>query len=319
VVDPDQSLSSESLRLITQTAHLASFYVVRDRLEASVSNRVRDDLVRDVVQREVISTALIAARARSVGLAAGGGYEVLLADLDAFEEKALSGEERAQALKRGLLDRVITAARDVRSDAVTVAIGDAVLALLPRSPRQSRATELAARIVDASTGQEPELAVSVGIGTPVSGLEELADSYDRAGLAVRVAQTALGGRSVADFATLGSYLVLLPGVDADVVLSESVRRLIDYDRKQGTDYAVTLEVFLDAFGNRAASAARLHVHINTLVYRLRRIEELAGFDFNDGDARLAAQLELHRLRLAGWRPQLSASTGTSNTSEPPPS
>ncbi|WP_261398008.1 PucR family transcriptional regulator [Pseudomonas sp. DR48] len=52
--------------------------------------------------------------------------------------------------------------------------------------------------------------------------------------------------------------------------------LADYDLQQGGQLQHTLRVFLEQ--NRAwqKSAQRLNVHKQTLVYRIRRIEEITG-------------------------------------------
>ncbi|MGE4428590.1 MAG: helix-turn-helix domain-containing protein, partial [Solirubrobacteraceae bacterium] len=42
----------------------------------------------------------------------------------------------------------------------------------------------------------------------------------------------------------------------------------------------------------AAAATDLHVHANTVRYRLRQATEVAGLRLTDGDARLALELEL---------------------------
>ncbi|HYH28808.1 MAG TPA: helix-turn-helix domain-containing protein [Pseudonocardia sp.] len=50
--------------------------------------------------------------------------------------------------------------------------------------------------------------------------------------------------------------------------------------------------YLESFGDMVSAARRLHVHPNTLRYRLRRIRELTGLDLDDADTRLAAALQL---------------------------
>jgi DNA-binding PucR family transcriptional regulator len=40
----------------------------------------------------------------------------------------------------------------------------------------------------------------------------------------------------------------------------------------------TLEAFVDAAYDRAAAAAALHVHPNTVLYRLRKLATLTGLD-----------------------------------------
>ena len=54
----------------------------------------------------------------------------------------------------------------------------------------------------------------------------------------------------------------------------------------------TLRAYLDAFGDVAAAAAELHVHPNTVRYRVRRIEEILDSSLLDPDVRLLLSLSL---------------------------
>lgn len=54
----------------------------------------------------------------------------------------------------------------------------------------------------------------------------------------------------------------------------------------------TLETYLDAAGKVNITANRLHIHINTLSYRLKRIEEIMQVDLEDMNQRVALYLEL---------------------------
>ena len=67
--------------------------------------------------------------------------------------------------------------------------------------------------------------------------------------------------------------------------------------RRGADLLATLEAFLGAALDRRAAADALHVHPNTLDYRLRRIEELTGLLFSDPDAVMLMALALRRRRL----------------------
>jgi hypothetical protein len=97
-----------------------------------------------------------------------------------------------------------------------------------------------------------------------------------------VAYDAVHGRALlADVATL---------LDGE---SPAVRALRTYDEERGTDYIATLRAFLDVHGDAGRTAAALGIHVNTLRYRMRRLEEIAGLDLDDAEARLAVALELH--------------------------
>lgn len=59
--------------------------------------------------------------------------------------------------------------------------------------------------------------------------------------------------------------------------------------------AETLRAYLDAFGDVGAAAQRLHVHPNTVRYRVRRTESVLGLSLTDPDARLLVSLGLRAL------------------------
>jgi hypothetical protein len=65
----------------------------------------------------------------------------------------------------------------------------------------------------------------------------------------------------------------------------------------GADLLATLDAFLAAALDRRAAAEALHVHPNTLDYRLRRIEEQTGLRFADPDAVMLMALAIRRRRL----------------------
>jgi DNA-binding PucR family transcriptional regulator len=57
-------------------------------------------------------------------------------------------------------------------------------------------------------------------------------------------------------------------------------------------------VFLDHAGTVARAADALHIHRQTLYYRLGRIEALTGCDLGDGQARLLLHMSVKLARLA---------------------
>ncbi|HEV7626289.1 MAG TPA: helix-turn-helix domain-containing protein, partial [Streptomyces sp.] len=56
--------------------------------------------------------------------------------------------------------------------------------------------------------------------------------------------------------------------------------LHDYDRRHRAELLPTLAAFLAADGSWTRCAARLHLHVNTLRYRIGRIEQLTGRDLS---------------------------------------
>jgi DNA-binding PucR family transcriptional regulator len=71
-----------------------------------------------------------------------------------------------------------------------------------------------------------------------------------------------------------------------------VHALRDYDGTHDGGLVETLGAYLDCFGDIAAAAADLHVHPNTVRYRVRRIEKVLDISLGDPDVRLLLSLSL---------------------------
>ncbi|MFM1653141.1 PucR family transcriptional regulator [Brevibacillus sp. B_LB10_24] len=102
-------------------------------------------------------------------------------------------------------------------------------------------------------------------------------------------------RHVHGFRDLGIYRFLpqlKKWADAEGYENERLSLLRQYDRENLTNLTETLESFLDAAGKASVTAQKLHIHINTLSYRLRRIEEITGVDLEDQNQRTSLYLDL---------------------------
>ncbi|MEV4676436.1 helix-turn-helix domain-containing protein, partial [Actinomadura sp. NPDC049382] len=82
---------------------------------------------------------------------------------------------------------------------------------------------------------------------------------------------------------LATHVLLLASVPDDVRRMFRVRLLdplLDYDRAHGADLVRTLETFLRHSGSWTRCAEQLHLHVNSVRYRIQRVEELTGRDLS---------------------------------------
>ncbi|WP_371599030.1 PucR family transcriptional regulator ligand-binding domain-containing protein [Streptomyces sp. NBC_00564] len=134
----------------------------------------------------------------------------------------------------------------------------------------------------AATRLTPLLApgwAALGTGGPATGAAGLRRSLDEARHAHRVACLGTGTVRTATGDDLSSYLLLLASVPEDVrrLYRERLIGVLErYDAEHGSDLVGTLAAFLDASGSWHRCAEQLHVHVNTLRYRLQRVEQLTG-------------------------------------------
>ena len=76
------------------------------------------------------------------------------------------------------------------------------------------------------------------------------------------------------------------------LLHPAIIILKKYDEESETQLLETLRVFIRNCCRQSETAEQMHIHLNTLKYRLRRITEMTGLDFKDYDELLYIQLSL---------------------------
>jgi len=141
----------------------------------------------------------------------------------------------------------------------------------------------------------PETRVAIGLGQIGMGLSGLRRSFGQAREALSLAQTLFNGNKVLSFGDMGLYHLLnhLQGCDQlQNFYSQILAPLVDYDREHDTQLVPTLEAFFFHLGNVSQTAEALHLHRNSLLYRLERIADIIDIDLNDADERFALQLAL---------------------------
>ena len=126
--------------------------------------------------------------------------------------------------------------------------------------------------------------VTVGVSAPAASVTALPGALHEAGSARRLA--ALRGTAAISVVTsdeVASHELLLAIVPASVLRSFRERLLgplLAYDDRHRAELLPTLREFLACSGSWNACAAKMFVHVNTVRYRIRRIEELTGRDLS---------------------------------------
>jgi DNA-binding PucR family transcriptional regulator len=138
--------------------------------------------------------------------------------------------------------------------------------------------------------------------TPVQpGTEPLALGVSLASRCCRL----LRGLGVQNGATttdrLAMYAILFdPGREQDLeaFLDDSLGKLVAHDAERGTDLLGTLSAYFGHSRAIAGTARALHIHTNTLLKRIERINGLLGRGWQHPDSALRLQLAIHLHDLA---------------------
>ncbi|MEV0276465.1 PucR family transcriptional regulator ligand-binding domain-containing protein [Streptomyces sp. NPDC050610] len=274
--------------------------VERDRRDAA--RTVRRRLAQEVLElvQSGAAPAEIAARLRVAtpvllpGLGTAPPWQVVVARVEWAGGDLPGGPVAQSLLEEVLVDPA--AVGPEHSDRIAVAhTGDEAVALVPLPALPDEDAEdapapglhadalLAAVREPLSRGLADDGRLTLGVSAAVHSAEGLRGALEEARHARRVAAARPGAVCAAGHQELASHVLLLPFVPDDVRRAFTARLLDplrDYDRRHRAELIPTLEAFLDCDGSWTRCAARLHLHVNTLRYRVGRIEQLTGRDLS---------------------------------------
>jgi DNA-binding PucR family transcriptional regulator len=163
--------------------------------------------------------------------------------------------------------------------------GNSIVVLAARPPRAERhgqqlASELSAVLETVAGAGRVTIVIGDTCARP--------DAYGPAFAASRQAldlMLKLGRRGMVIGAReLGPYGLLLHASsreDLEAFARDTVAPLLEHDRRHGSDLTGTLRAYLEEDRVQRRVAVRCFIHINTVVYRIKRIEQLLGRSLND--------------------------------------
>jgi purine catabolism regulator len=168
----------------------------------------------------------------------------------------------------------------------------------PKDPVDT-SMKLAKAISQEVQKQYPHARVAIGLGQAAQDISSWRTSYRDAVQALELASR-LSTDTPLYIGDLGVYQLILGLSDREKLMAfceKTLGALVEYDRRQQADLIKTLEAFFNCHGNLSETADTLIVHRNTLLYRMKRINEIAQIDLDRPETRLALHLALTIRRL----------------------
>lgn len=165
------------------------------------------------------------------------------------------------------------------------------------SIRQAR--QLADSVHHLANTEFPKVPMYCGIGRPVQGVSEWLVSHREAQQALLISVRLNSPRPL-EFGNLSVHRLLFQLENHPELRSfcdEMLGALIRYDRAHNSNLVETLDAFFENHTNLSETAKALYIHRNTLQYRMDRVSQIAGFDLQNPERRLAMQLALKAYKL----------------------
>jgi sugar diacid utilization regulator/putative methionine-R-sulfoxide reductase with GAF domain len=272
----ERELAPPEVDLVGVCADLIELALLRERTALVTELRVHGELLDDLLEGR---SAAVPARGALLGI-----------DLSVPRYVACLGLRgvRPVAVTRGVLDGVETTIRARFPRSVVAGRGGDVVVLLEPA---GAAVEQVVRVLREATGET----LGAGLGRLCLGADAYADSYAEAALGLDLARRRAHAGAVLTPADLGLYGLLARGSareSLESMVEQALGPIVEADGASGSEYVKTLDAYLACDRHLEPTAHTLHVHPNTVRYRLAKVQELLGVSLRDVDDRFLLELAL---------------------------
>jgi len=282
----------------------------KERASAEVERRLRGDLVEQLLAGglEEDEAERLAHQAERLGhrLPARAWVVVLEPDDEEAESEIAAGG-RQDRLDEVLSDLV----RRRAGGSLTLVRANSAVILVPEevAPDLAGAERLAGLAQQATAAVLKPGTVSAGVGNVANSVAELARSHVEARQALRLSRRAGGRSRVTTYRSLGAFRLLLEVQSPEVLrgfVEEVLGPLLKYSESRETPLLQTLEALVASRWVRRAAARKLGIHINSMSYRVERIQSLSGLSADDPETRVAIAIALRARAMLGSGPSRGA-------------
>jgi sugar diacid utilization regulator len=293
---PRQEAGEDVSLLVTEHgATICGVVMSRERVVAAAAGRVRDGLVEGLLLGQARDPEELQGWARHLGYDGAQAHRVISMALE--EDSVDGGHARrlCDSLAHFVARRAPDAIVSVREREMVVvarereAQGDA---------RRPGPVALATACLAHVERLFPGTALTIGVGGTCRDPSEVAGAYAQARRTVGTLRRLGRHGQVVAFEDLGIHRLLLQVPDLEELRSfarEVLGALTAHEARHRSGLARTLAAYLRENGSLQRAARELHVHPNTVTYRLNRVEGITGLDLDRYQDRLMAQVALEIL------------------------
>ncbi|MEO3854361.1 helix-turn-helix domain-containing protein [Acrocarpospora sp. B8E8] len=301
VTDAPEQGEDIHLLIAEHAATICGVILARERVISSAGSQVRDDLIEGLLSGSGRDNDEVVRWAQHLGFDGERDHRVLSVIIEAppgdSERSRLVAERAAGATARLFVAQSPDAITAVRAREVIIVLSE------PATPATGiRADQLGALCVQRLGALFPDVGVSIGIGGAFREPAHIARSYEEA-RRTNEAVRRLGRRgAVVAFDSLGISRLLLQVPDPEALrefATDILGAVLRHEQEHHVKYVTTLKSYFQENSSPRRAGERLHVHPNTVTYRVRRVEEITGLDLDNYRDRLAAQVALEILEALG--------------------
>ncbi len=294
VTDLDEELSEEKTVAVEAGAMAIALDTIKKRAIREAERKTELEFFNELLLGNIKNRENIISQARRFGLDGSGRYYVILAELsrDSIYDHGQSTRDKGAAKEEleNKLYRLLRYAleKENASGAVVQALGSLVAVVrIPDSLDEEAAQQYADGLLLKLHGEVAARMEKVPVfmtGSEFLGdIERISAGYLEAWEALDTGKKLHHKGFALTYSDMAPYLLVkrfLTSSESPKIYERVYGPLLRYDREKGGELARTLETYIACNFSRTKTAVKLHLHRNSLQYRLQKIEELLGVDID---------------------------------------
>ncbi|WP_177208934.1 PucR family transcriptional regulator [Tindallia magadiensis] len=291
----------EAIAIETAVTNI-SLELIKKAAVAEVELKYQNELIDEIIHQRYQSIEEVRHRTRDLGWNLDKPHKVMVIQLQDYQ--TLLTDERGLNMLKDYMDRMLRIikrlAMHYTSELIISSKSFRIVVLYPVKNKASDVQSFAEELHQCFTRELIGVNICVGIGMESLDIESMFKSYEQAMDSVHFGQIIQQKKKVVTYEELGIYKLLCHMEDADQLrqfIHPGLERLYQYDQSRNNELMETLEVYLNYQGNAKKTAEKMFIHYKTVMYRIKRIKEVMGVDFENRQVKLEIEVGLKILHI----------------------
>ena len=286
--------------------YVADVFILINKEKISVERVEKDlkeELILDICTGNIKSREELNIRSKLNGWTIKDNVSVVIFDLDEYKKKTVDLKEssgKIEVVKEKLF-------RDLKNNFLNVGMtfynyqnSDSIIFLFEFDNNYLHNKDRVFKKVMQESMEEYGFTYTVGIGRTVNDIFDTPISYTEAREAVKIGRSMLGLGMIHEYKDLELFSILNNAVNKDILAGElmrPIRKLIEYDKENETEYYVFLKELINANWSLTRASENNYIHYNTAKYRLKKTEEIMELQVDSANSRFKLELALRLYEL----------------------
>jgi len=301
IFEKNRSMTQYEKLIIENASYLYAIELMKQKENFEIEQNIRKEFLEMILNVSNYTEEEIKRKANYLGHDIAAPHFVLVIEQDKF--KTVSNEQKTHEYSK--FHKVRSFVRLINDiieknylECITISQGSRVIILANCKKRNSYDTFLNSfvSLLKKETWNYFGSSITIAIGSIVDEIKYIKRSYQEANDVFFYLKNSNKHGECMSYKELGFYQLMLLnkkfGEFSQEFAKYLLQPLIKSDFEKGTSYLFTLESYFSNNCNLQLASDNLFVHPNTLRYRLERIKEISGFDFQLAEDRLNVHLAI---------------------------